>query len=419
MLVFFDRYTGNVEKVRETMCCMGWNAKIAVLQDDGFLPSGVTSPYEFFAYRNRREDLPEKDLFYNFIELPEFWEVRLSGWTTGGIFDMGIEKAKIYFREPVEKRNVQRVEWHMEDGWVYKIDYYNRYGLKYASEFLDTDRNVESKVFYSDQNQEIVIEQPVNHMIFLLENGAVRRMFDSYAGLVDQYLEEAGIEKERILFVQDEKTLGLLLSASDAGNQWMRILFADDELLNKYTGMGGQNGDRFYAMRKDYRVNHARGEALILTASDQIEKLEYLIDELPDMMFHIAAHTQVSDKLHRLAELKNVRVYPQISAQDLNMLWSSCDFYLDINHYREIYDAVDTAHMKNMLIIGFDHTVHHRELMAEECIFAAEDHEKMVIAIKELEGNPVLVQERLKAQRQKKEEIWKGFLDRRETGHGI
>ena len=101
------------------------------------------------------------------------------------------------------------------------------------------------------------------------------------------------------------------------------------------------------------------------------------------------------------------------------MLWSSCDFYLDINHYREIYDAVDTAHMKNMLIIGFDHTVHHRELMAEECIFAAEDHEKMVIAIKELEGNPVLVQERLKAQRQKKEEIWKGFLDRRETGHGI
>lgn len=419
MLVFFDRYTENVEKLRETMRCMGRDAKITVLRDDGFLPSGISSPYEFFVYRNRHEDLSEKDLFYNFIDLPAFWEVRLSGWTTGGIFDMGIEKAKIYFRESVEKRNVQRVEWHMEDGWVYKVDYYNRYGLKYASEFLDTDRNVESKVFYSDKNQEIVIEQPVNHMIFLLENGVVRSMFDSYAGFVDQYLKEAGFEDECILFVQDEKTLELFLPASNAGNKWMRILFSGDELLNKYTGTGGQNGSKFYAMQKNYPENHARGEALILTASDQIEKLEYLIDELPDMMFHIAAHTQVSDKLLRLAELENVKVYPQVSAQDLDMLWSNCDFYLDINHYREIYDAVDTAHMKNMLIMGFDHTVHHRELMAEECIFAAEDYEKMVLAVKELKGNPVLVRERLNAQRQKKEEIWKGFWDRKETGHGI
>lgn len=419
MLAFFDRYTENVEKLRETMHCMGWEVKVAVLQDDGFLPAGISSPYEFFVYRNRGKELLEKDLFYNFIELPEFWEVRLSGWAMGGIFDMGIEKAKIYFREPIEKRNVQRVEWHMENGWIYKIDYYNKYGLKYASEFLDTDRNVESKVFYSDKNQEIVVEQPVNHMISLLENGAVRNLFDSYSGFVNQYLEEAGFEDECILFVQDEKTLERLSLASDERNKWTYILFSDNELWNKYIGMGGRNGGRFYAMSENYPENHARSEALILTASDQIEKIEYLISELPDMMFHIAAHTQVSDKINRLAERENVKVYPQISVQDLNTLWNNCDFYLDINHYREIYDAVDTAHVENMLIIGFDNTVHHRELMADECIFAKDEHEKMVLAIKALKGNPVLVQERLKAQHQKKEEIWKEFLQRKETGHGI
>ena len=418
MLVFFDKYTENVKRLQETMQRTGRELKIAVLQDNGFLPSEITSPYEFFVYRNRQEALAEKDLFYNFIELPEFWEVRLNGWT-GGIFDMGREKAKIYFKEPAEKRNVQRVEWHMENGWVYKIDYYNRYGLKYASEFLDTDRNVESKVFYSDKNQEIVVEQPVNHMISLLEKGTVRNMFDSYAGFVDQYLKEAGFADECILFVQDEKTFELLSLSSGAGNKWTYILFSDDDLLNKYIGMGGKNGGRFYAIPESYRENHARSKALILTASDRIEKLEYLIEELPDMMFHIAAHTQVSDKLHRMAERENVKIYPQISSQDLNMLWNTCDFYLDINHYREIYDAVNTAHMKNMLIMGFHSTVHHRGIMADECIYAEEESGKMAAAIRELKGTPDLVQEQLKTQQQRKLEIWNEFLQRRENGHGI
>ena len=96
MLFFFDRYTENVVKLQETMRCLGQEIEIAVLQDNGFLPAGIGSPYEFFIYGNRREELVEKNLFYNFIDLPEFWEVRLTGWT-GGIFDMGREKAKIYF----------------------------------------------------------------------------------------------------------------------------------------------------------------------------------------------------------------------------------------------------------------------------------------------------------------------------------
>jgi Domain of unknown function (DUF1975). len=418
MLFFFDRYTENVAKLQETMRCLGQEVQIAVLQDDGFLPTGIESPYEFFVYRSRQKEFVEKSLFYNFIELPEFWEVRLTGWT-GGIFDMGCEKAKIYFKEPAEERNVQRVEWHMENGWVYKIDYYNKYGLKYASEFLDTDRNVESKVFYSDKNQEIVVEQPVNHIISLLERGTVRKMFDSYAGVVGQYLKEAGLDDECILFVQDEKTFELLSLTSEEKNRWTHILFSNDELRNKYIGMGGQNGGRFYAIRENYSGNQARGKALILTASDQIEKLEYLIEELPDLEFYIAAHTQVSDKLYKLAELDNVEVYPQVSIQDLNMLWESCDFYLDINHYREIYNAVDTAQMRNMLIMGFANTVHHRELLAQECIFEENEEEKMALAIKALIGNPALMQEKLEIQQQKKEEIWKEFLQRRVSNHGI
>ncbi|KAI4443218.1 accessory Sec system glycosyltransferase GtfB [Schaedlerella arabinosiphila] len=408
MIVFFDKYTEQVEKLRETMRCIGQDVRIAVLEDDGFLPAGILSPYEFFSYRDRQEAFVERDLFYNFIELPEFWEVRLLGWM-GGIFDMGCEKAKIYFREPAEKRNVQRVEWHMENGWVYKIDYYNKYALKYASEFLDTEGHVESRVFYSEKNQEMIIEQPVNHMITLADRGMVNRLFDSRAEFIRFYMEEAGLEGECILFVQEENTFEVLEPASDGGRMWTKVLFSDAGLLNRYAGMGGTNGSKFYEIPEHYRENRARREAMILTASDQVEQIEYLVRKLPDMRFHIAAHTQVSDKLYKLEESGNVKVYPQISRQDLDMLWETCDFYLDINHYYEIYDAVNQAQIRNQIILGFEHTLHHRELMAEEGIFDGSEGEKMALAIKNLLVNPERVQELLDAQQQKKREIWKGL----------
>lgn len=418
MVVFCDKYTENVEKLRKTLRNMGQEAEIAVLQDDGFLPDEILSPYEFFVYRDRMVKQPKRDLFYNFIPLPELWEVRLVGWT-GAIFDMGCEKAKIYFREPVEERKVLRVEWHMEDGWVYKIDHYNKYGLKYTSEFLDRDGRVESKVFYSEKNQEMVVEQPESHVISILENGAVRNVFGSYVEFIEYYRKETGISEVDTIFVQEEKTLKLLELTPEKSRKWTNILFTNDELCKLYQSMGGNNGIRFYAVPEWYPENHARAEALILTASDQIEKLEYLIGELPELTFHIAAHTQVSDKLHRLAELNNVKIYPQISAQDLDRLWNGCDLYLDINYYREIYDAVNSAHMKNMLIIGFENTVHHKELMAEECIFAEENGEKVVSTIKKLWKDANLLQEKLKIQQRKKEEIWKKFVQRGECGHGI
>lgn len=418
MIFFFDKYTENVGKLQETMRSMGQDVKIAVLQDDGFLPSGVLSPYEFFTYGNRREGFAEKDLFYNFIPLPEFWEVRLTGGT-GGVFDMGCEKAKIYFREPAEKRNVQRVEWHMEDGWVYKIDYYNKYALKYASEFLDTAGNVESKVFYSERNQEMVVEQPVNHMISLLDRGMVRKLLDSFAGFIVCYLEEAGLEEDCILFVQEEKTFETLGLASEAGKLWTKVLFSDTGLMDQYAGMGGTNGSRFYEIPEHYRDNHGRREAMILTASDQVQQIEALISGLPDMRFHIAAHTQVSDKLRKLEESGNVKVYPQISRQDLDMLWETCDFYLDINHYYEIYDAVNTAHTRNQVILGFENTLHHRELLADEGIFAETEQEEMIRTLKELTENPARVQELLDAQQKKKQEIWQSLWKRRENSHGL
>lgn len=409
MTILFDKFTDNAEKLQETLRQLGSNVKIVVMEDNGFLPSGISSPYEYFVLQQNEEMHKEKELFYDFLQIPEFWEIRMKG-DKGGIYDMGCEKAIVYFTEPVEKRIVQRVEWHTENGWTYKIDYYNKYGLKYASEFLDEDGNVESKVYYSDRNQEVIVSQPQNDVITLLENGMVKDFFNSANQFLEFYMTETGTGDKNILFVQEE-ACRLLDLKIHTENVWDLVLFSSKELLEKYENAGGTGGHRFYVIPEQYPENHGSGNAMILTASDQIVKLEELVQELPEVMFHIAAHTQVSDKLYRLAERENVEIYPGISESDLNSLWDRCDFYLDINHYREIDDAVNVASQKNLLILGFENTLHHRELLVKGCIFPEQDYKKMILVIKRLQEDMTLIQRVLLTQQKKRKKLWNNFLE--------
>lgn len=231
----------------------------------------------------------------------------------------------------------------------------------------------------------------------------------SCADFTEYYLEEIGIGEKRVLFIQDSDEFWLLDLKSGEKSMWEYVLFLNNELMDKYISMGGKNGGRFYAVPEEYPKNSAKGEALILTSVDKLEEIEFLTQELQDVMFHIGASTQVSDKLYRLGERKNVKVYPQISMQDLNALWDRCDFYFDINHYWETYNAIEVAHQKNLLIMGFENTLHHRELVTEECIFSNSDTEKMIQAMKALVNHSELVQELLVKQQGKISKIWENL----------
>ena len=410
MVVVFDSYSDNVKKVQNTFQNMGIDIQIAVLEDNGFLPDDVYSVYEFFAYP-QDGGLPQKEeLFYNSLAVPEFWEIRTDG-IKGAVYDMGCKKASIYFSNPIEKRNVRRVEWCMENGWIYRVDFYNKYGLKYASKFLDITGTVVSKVYYSGKNQEVIIEQPQFHTVSLHENGKMKAYFTDYGQFIEYYMQRAGFGDEATLFVQNGKILEIIGSELGMKKIWKRILFSDHGLLERYKSMGGKNGYRFCTIPENYPNNHAKGEVLILTASDQLEEIEHLTGELQDFTFHIAANTQVSDKIYKLAEQKNVKAYPQISQQNLKLLWDVCDFYLDINYFWEIYDAVDSAHWHNLLIMGFEDTLHRREFLADECIFAKGNCEKMILEMNRLIRQPVLVQELLIKQQRKKDVIWKRIFE--------
>ena len=60
--------------------------------------------------------------------------------------------------------------------------------------------------------------------------------------------------------------------------------------------------------------------------------------------------------------------------------------------------------------MGFENTVHHKELLVNGCIYPEQEYKKMVLVIEYVLKSPVLMQKLLLAQQIKKIEIWKAVL---------
>lgn len=96
-----------------------------------------------------------------------------------------------------------------------------------------------------------------------------------------------------------------------------------------------------------------------LTASDTLEQLTYLLEQLPDVDFHIAAPTSVSPYLTSFKSYPNVQLYTNVHHEDIiDDLLDRADIYLDINHWHEVADIINRAKVRQKPILSFD-TVSH------------------------------------------------------------
>lgn len=131
---------------------------IELAENVGFKECKTIEAIDLFCGISERNDvLKEKDRYYAFIDIPQYWSVRADG-LNGAIYDNKTKKANIYFKNPIEKRMVSRVEWIDRNNTVYKVDYYNKYGYMYCSENV-SGGNVTVREFY-DRNGDIkVLEQ--------------------------------------------------------------------------------------------------------------------------------------------------------------------------------------------------------------------------------------------------------------------
>lgn len=128
------------------------------------------------------------------------------------------------------------------------------------------------------------------------------------------------------------------------------------------------------------RKNTVRGDALILTVSDQIEQLEYILENLPDICFHIAASVQFSEKIKVLESRYNVRLMTVTTDQQIDFLVNTCDILLDINHFQEVDSIVTKFVQIGKPVFAFDNTAHGNQ--GQE-VFLLSTPDKLVSRVRE------------------------------------
>lgn len=112
-----------------------------------------------------------------------------------------------------------------------------------------------------------------------------------------------------------------------------------------------------------------------LTNSDRLEGIEYLVKALPNCLFHIAAYTQMSDKLLKLMAYENVRLHPVILPYPLKDLLASSDIYLDINHDQKFDTVIREFQESGKPVYAFDNV--QTEGISEQ-VFSHENYQEMV-----------------------------------------
>ena len=173
---------------------------------------------------------------------------------------------------------------------------------------------------------------------------------------VDIYLDiHQGLEVESIL--KDVGKLGIpILSFSNTQHGMYDQIVFDKENINLMIE-AIKDYASYSRFLKDY--NQEIFHCLIFTDTQDIEQLDYLAQQLPHLIFDIAAWTDMGPKLYELqSNYHNIRLHPAITTEKLEQLKVRMGLYLDISCGHSTHDIVRSVHEMNKIIFSFDSTQH-------------------------------------------------------------
>lgn len=425
MINIFDKYDDETQDLHNSLKLAGFDYPTIVLDDNGHLIDGVISPYQYFM---GEEDNALKPRYFNQIDKPDLWEIESSN-SQGSVFEYNIKKASIFYVEPKEKRIVRTVEWKDTNGKVRSVEYYNKHGRKYAHTVYDINQKSTFSTYYHVSGREAIVENHQTGGIVLTEEEG-NKMFSSKIEFLHYFLKKAKLDTSRFLYNRlslpflltyyynepgkdyliwqeniNSEIPGNMLAALSNQNRHVEVMVTEKENYEKIMNIiDEQYKNRIHLLGKIYkplREIKYTNKILIATNSDQIEKLEELNSELSDFEFNIVALTEMSDKLARFGSYTNVRLYPNVRGNKLTELWNECSFYFDINHHSEILNAVRTAFDNNMVILGFESTLHNKKYVIDDCIYNENNYAKMIDLIKQIKSNSTLLDEIISKQYEK------------------
>lgn len=364
MINLFQRYDQDAWDIHYTQLRQGKDYPTIVIEDDGFLPSDVHSIYHFLEYTTCEYN----PLHLNNLTLPLAYEVEREGADFFIMSNDMIVGRVILQGEPIE-RIVKEVWWLDSKGYPYKKDYYNQYGYCFKTETYVKELGLVSTSYYSVSGEVLLDE---NHLVgsILYKN----RLYLNKLSLYNKCLSELGYSKEPITFNHLGTPLEIVLSSLENGHDLIfqeevsvksipenlqYVIHNSDKIsisvTNRSTYSILENMCKVQFMMLLVPSKSELGsfkDVLITTQTDQLTSIEDFVQQLPDLEFHIAAPTQMSSKLLDLNSYSNVHLYPNISSENLDELFTKCGLFLDIAMSPTVFDANRRALENSLLRVG-------------------------------------------------------------------
>lgn len=412
MLNVFDTYSRESQDLLHSMQESGFTHPTVVLEPNGFLPDGVESPFLYFLGQPKGE---KRGRYFNEVPVPDFWEISGDN-SSGKVNYYGQEKARIAYHAASYKRIVESVEWLDDTGQVVMIERYDQYGRKIAVTTCDAQGHPLVTTYFEGDTERLTENHQTGDLILTLEHQPMR-IFKNRLDYFVFYLEYRGFNLDGLVYNTLATSFSLSLQLGNKGIKGRDVLVWQEPLHDSLPGnmqlilkspeirtkkiFIPQNATYHRALQLSAQGQHAsfgplgylydfkvkddiRKDAFVLTNSDQIEALTYLVESLPDVTFRVAALTEMSASLLSMVRYPNVVLYQNISQERIQELLKISSIYLDINHYAEVQGIVRKAFEHQQVILAFSHTVHDRTYLAQANIFEQGKEADLVARIKEI-----------------------------------
>ncbi|MBM6956537.1 hypothetical protein H5972_04565 [Ligilactobacillus salivarius] len=403
----------NLEEQLQTFKWLDCLSDVMLLRAKGFLDNCITSIFDDVIYDSEKARMTPPLLKWN---IPISENFNIYGDT---IFtEFGIVKGKVVFQGTSTYGVVKGITWLNNNGQEVRKDYYNQYGWRYMSEDFNNDKII-SRTYYSYSQKVIIMENLTTNTVQFMNR---EELYPNYEALVVDYLIQKGYQVDKLMTNNHNiaeklpvKDKYLLLDRENNTEKIQTLL--EHGRINKVLNLT-ENKNLALSNVEELNYLHKFPEkawhpiAYVHTDSENLEQIENLVKELPDIMFYISARTAMSAKLVNLQLHRNVILFHGLSniEEKSKELLDEASIYLDINHdfYDEQLDMVKQAYFANDLIVTFDNIRHRQKLVLDKNVFKSHEFESLAAYIENIASGKIDYQAEL---RQQQELINKNILE--------
>lgn len=332
-------------------------------------------------------------LFALKVTVPEFWEVHMD-YNEGTIWDKDVKRGVIHYLDKT-LRTVRMVEWMDINGRVLSKDYYQENGWRYKQDILDQEGKTIFIQYYSPEDVLLMIEDTENHLFTVFENDVTRiyneeQLWQNCMSRMNADRDVVVIGDQSIAqYLQKENAIACYLGQGILSEKEIQdwLMYVDYLYIYHYSVFHSlSDNDKVRHLSPLYPPKNIRNghRALIVTHTQEVEKIEALVEHLPMLEFHIAAITAMGGRLTNLSEKENVFLYPGIIESQYRALLETCTIYFDINHNIEILNSVEESLENGLLLFGFEETCHRKDFICSEHLYISDDISCMIEDLKKI-----------------------------------